>query len=315
MTDMFPSAQATPMSNPDFERPTRTHTSTTEPTTQGDGGRAGDYCLTEACGRGGFGTVYRAYHRTTGAPAAVKVLHPHLALSELDVARFAREARVLARLEHANIVRLIEVGKLDQGVPYIVMEWASGVTLERYLDERGPLDATEAFPVLEKLCQALHTAHERGVIHRDLKTENVMVCPARYGLKVKLLDFGLAKLHGSQSTARLTSDRHTFGSLLSISPEQLKKEPLTRVCDIYALGVLMYRMFSGRFPHRGANPLHITFQRLCSPPPKLAEEADIPPAIAEVVDRCLQIDPADRPQTALEVLHQLRGAVRRPETR
>ncbi len=271
------------------------------------GAAAGDYVVTELIARGGCGSVYRARHRTGGRHAAVKVLHGPLALMPKMVERFAREVRVVGMLRHPNIVDIYDVGTLTDRRPYYAMEYLSGRTLSMILEEQGRMSPLEALEVLEPVCAALAAAHEAGVIHRDVKASNIMVDGAT-GL-VKLLDFGIAKLIGPQAGPNgLTSEGRQVGTLTIMAPEQLLGGPVDARIDIYALGVLLYRLLTGRLPFDGKNALTLAQQHLEEPAPRPSLRIPIAPSFDTLVLRCLEKRPERRYDTVEAFLDALRRA-------
>ena len=195
-------------------------------------------------GPGGMGTVYRARHRTLERPVAVKVIHPDLRDRESFADRFVREARTLARLDHPSIVKVYDFGQRD-GLNYLIMELVDGVTLRQAIDE-GAIDPKEALALVPRICEALQYAHDQGVVHRDIKPDNILL--DRQGA-LKIADFGLAKLVGTATEPRLTRTEQVMGTPHYMAPEQI--ETPTQVdhrADIYALGVVFYEMLTGELP-------------------------------------------------------------------
>ncbi|MBS2022739.1 MAG: serine/threonine protein kinase, partial [Deltaproteobacteria bacterium] len=196
----------------------------------------GDYVLEELLAVGGCGTVYSARHRLLGRPAAIKVLHRELSTSPEMFERFVREARVVNQIRHPNIVDVYGFGEVDTGRPFLVMELLSGVGLQTMLERRHRLAPAEALLYLEPICAALRAAHEAGVVHRDLKANNVMVLAEGDSPRVKLLDFGIAKLvRPSPGDAQLTAVGQRLGTPTAMAPEQIRGGTIDARTDIYAL--------------------------------------------------------------------------------
>jgi len=270
----------------------------------------GSYVIEKQCARGGFGTVYRAHCNQRDAPVALKVLHQDLVFSRVMVRRFEREARTVSRLRHANIVRVLELGELGDGRPFIAMEWLDGRTLQEELNSRGPLALAEAMAVMEDLCAALQAAHALGVVHRDLKASNVMTTPAGEWFVVRLFDFGVAKLLEPENPDEtgLTSTGTRVGTPHNMAPEQITGAAIDVRTDVYALGVLLFQLLTGRYPFEAKNWLEIEDMHMHSPPPRASDSAAVPPAIDAVIGRCLQKEPSDRYPSIGEALEELRAA-------
>lgn len=270
------------------------------------GARLGEYVVQARISQGGHGAVYEAEHRLLGRRAAIKILHRHLSDSEEMVARFAREARVVNQIRHPAIVDIYDLGSTPDGRPYCVMEFLPGRSLSAVLADSGRLEARAAVAILEQVCGALAAAHAAGVVHRDVKASNVMVD----GLdppRVKLLDFGIAKLTGA-GAAGLTRAGERLGTQSYMSPEQLSCLPVDGRTDVYAAGVLLFQLLTGRLPYVSADPAEVERLHLQAPPPRPSHLAPVPPAFDAVVARCLAKDPGDRYASADELAAALREA-------
>ena len=206
----------------------------------------GPYRVIDYVGAGGMGTVYRVSHRATGRVAAAKVMSGG-AVAPRSLERFHNEARILQALSHPSISEMYELLQVD-GAPCLVMEYVDGETLEQLLRMRGPFPVTDAVRILASLADAVGYIHQRGVIHRDLKTNNVKIDSRG---AVKLLDFGIATAEGAP---RLTSTGNVVGTLMSLAPEQLRTGHAEPRSDIWALGVLFYELLTGRAPFEGGAP-------------------------------------------------------------
>ena len=279
------------------------------------GAVAGEYVVTDLIARGGCGSVYHARHRATGRPAAVKVLHGALALVPKMVERFSREVEMVNLLRHPGIVEIYEVGALPDHRPFFVMEYVEGRTLSTLLEEGGRLSPAEALDLLEPTCAALAAAHEAGIVHRDVKASNIMITddepPA-----VKLLDFGIAKLVGPRAgPTGLTSEGRQVGTLSIMAPEQLLGGLVDARVDIYALGVLLYRLLTGRLPFDGKSPLVLAQQHLEEPAPRPSRRTPLAPALDAIVLRCLEKRPERRYDTVKDFLVALRRAAGGPGRR
>lgn len=272
--------------------------------------RAGDYLLDGVIAEGGFGVVYRAVHAASGAPAAVKIMHAEL-ISRADVVlRFQREVDAIGRMRHPNVVEILDVGRLDDGRPYYAMELLQGRSLEQHLYSRGRLPADEALTILEPLCSALAAVHAAGIVHRDVKPSNVILCEQGGGLRVVLLDFGIAKLLDTTDLS-LTSSRHVVGTPAFMSPEQLLNRPVDMRTDVYALGALLYTMIAGSMPFSASAYPVLRHLHLHQAPPRPSLHAPVDPAFDDIVVRAMSKDPAGRQPDVTAFLEEVRAATAR----
>jgi serine/threonine protein kinase len=274
------------------------------------GTAAGDYVIGDFIARGGCGSVYSARHRDGGRAAAVKILHASLAVMPKMVGRFKREVELLNLLRHPNIIEVYDVGALPDGRPYYAMEHLEGRTVAALLEEQGRLSPAEAVEILAPVCAALQAAHAAGIIHRDVKASNIMVAGDGQPI-VKLLDFGIAKLVNPAAEGGprgLTSEGKQVGTLTIMAPEQLLNDRVTHRVDIYALGILLFRMLTGRLPFDGRDPLTLAQQHMEERPPRPSQRAPLPPALDTIVLRCLEKQPEDRYASIEEFLVALREA-------
>src|SRR6188508_2423620 len=274
------------------------------------GTRLGTYEIVAPLGAGGMGEVYRARDTRLGREIAIKVLPADVSASPERLARFEREARTVAGLNHPNIVTLFSVEDED-GVRFLTMELVEGQTLAN-LVMPGGLPLARVLDISIPLTDALIAAHERGVIHRDLKPGNVMV--TRDG-RVKVLDFGLAK---SQETATPSEDTTTAASPVSqggqvmgtvpyMAPEQIRGEMADARTDLFALGIMLYELSTGRRPFAGETWIDVGHAILRDTPELLTRfRADLPSDLERVVSRCLEKNPRERIQSALDVNNELR---------
>lgn len=269
--------------------------------------RIGPYVLEKKLARGGFGNIWRARHEETGALVAAKVLHPELVVSEAIVMRFEREARAIAMLRHPNVVALEEFGKLPDRRPYIIMELLEGPNLDGYIRSNGSLRPRHALQVLEQLCSALSAAHERGIIHRDLKASNVVMSRRDGAERVVLLDFGIVKLLEANGP-ELTASRVTVGSPVCMAPEQIQGRPVDPRTDVYALGSLAFLMLTGElpFPGRSMDAMH---QHLVAARPRPSDRGDISPVYDEVIVKAMAKEQPDRYDGVGSFLTAFRHAV------
>jgi serine/threonine-protein kinase len=276
--------------------------------------RLAHYALVREAGRGAMGTVYEAVDTRLGRTVAVKVLNPSLdpehPAHEMMVARLRREASAAAALSHPNIVTIFEIGE-EGGVSYLAMEFLDGQTLRARLNQ-GTLPAGEAADILDQIAAGLDAAHERGVLHRDLKPTNVMLLPGiadpqtgdRTPPRVKLLDFGMAR---SADHATMTQPGSLIGSPGYMAPEIVRGESATAASDIWSLGVIAYEMLAGRSPFGGESLHAVLYQVAHGTPAPLP--AALSPAVAAVLERAVEKDPARRFPSALSLASAFRAAI------
>ncbi|WP_437659549.1 serine/threonine-protein kinase [Sorangium sp. So ce1182] len=268
---------------------------------------AGKYRIERVLGVGGMGVVLAAWHLVLERRVAVKFLLPEAAALPDAGARFLREARAAAALDGQHIARVIDVGTLDSGAAYMVLEYLTGDDLGHVLQTRGPLPLVEAADYLLQACEALAEAHARGIIHRDLKPKNLFLTRRPDGAPLlKVLDFGLSKFIAtgdSVKEASLTATGLIMGSIHYMSPEQIRSLKYADVrTDIWALGVILYRMLTGRHPFEGDSITAVTAAIMMDTPTSiLALRPDLPPAVGALVSRCLTKDPAVRVQSVTEI--------------
>ncbi len=264
----------------------------------------GRYEIQRILGEGGMGTVYLVRHVSLERAFALKAMRRELA-SEPDVARrFIQEAKAAAAICHPGVVQITDFGALASGEPYFVMDLAEGRSLGREIRERGALDALRAAAILRQVADALGAAHEAGVIHRDVKPENIVIGPRD---QVKVLDFGLAKVVGG---SKLTRHGVVFGTPHYMSPEQAAGDPVDHRSDIYALGVLAFQMLAGRVPFESDTYMGVMTQHLYRSPPRPSEfvpESDGLGVLEPVILRCLAKNPDDRYQNMSEIVLALDG--------
>src|SRR5262245_48490053 len=262
------------------------------------------YEIQQLLGAGGLGRVYRAHDQMLDEVVAVKVLHPEAARSEELSARFRSEIRLARKVRHRNVCAIHEYGE-DGPFRYVSMELVDGVDLHRILREKGPLPAREAFEVILQLGRGLQAIHEAGVIHRDLKTPNIM--RDVHG-DVRLLDFGIAKLISRTGTLAVTSVQKVVGTPEYMSPEQIRGSELDARSDIYAVGIVMYELFTGAVPFQGKTPLDTLLKQVNEPPPLEGEQPRIPTSMLPVLRKALAKDPNDRHASSADLVDAVRLA-------
>jgi serine/threonine-protein kinase len=265
------------------------------------------YRVEELLGEGGMGAVYRATHIQLQKSVALKVLHPHLTQVDEAVARFEREAVASARIEHANVVNATDFGRLEDGAFFLVLEYVKGQSLRELLD-RGPLPEPRALHIARQITQALSAAHAQGIVHRDLKPDNVMLIEKDGDADfVKVLDFGIAKVSSARETKAPTLTRFgaVFGTPQYMAPEQAAGRTVDGRADLYAVGIILHEMLSGRAPFDADDLLVLLTQQMTQPPPSLP--GWVSPSTAEVINRLLEKEAESRFQTAGDLLAVFSG--------
>lgn len=275
------------------------------------GQHLGDYRIDGILGIGGMGVVYLAFDQRLGRKVGLKLLPRAFVTDEAQLARLKLEARTASALNHPNIVTVHEIGQV-QGTHYIAIEFIEGVTLRERIT-RGPVPPDEAIEIITQVASALCVAHRAGIVHRDIKPENIMIRPDGY---VKVLDFGIAKSTlgdvAANATAALSAN-HTrtrmgvvLGTMRYMSPEQARGEAVDARSDVWSLGVVLYEMLTGRAPFDGDN-VDAVKNAIVANEPRSLTESSVPFALQDIIDRCLQKDPAQRFQSSEELLVELRA--------
>jgi serine/threonine-protein kinase len=263
------------------------------------------YEISERLGSGGMGTVYKARDRVLEETVALKVLRLEIARSPAMARRFRSEIRLARRVRHPNVCGIHEYGEEGE-LRYISMELIEGTDLKQIILQNGALPMEEAYDVSLQLAEGLQAIHDVGIIHRDLKTANVM--RDSRGL-VRLMDFGIAKEFGAQSTTNATLTGHILGTPEYMSPEQARSEPLDPRSDVYALGIVIFEIFSGHVPFHGDTPVATLLKHLQEPLPLQPGEArGIPQPLLPVLRKALAKNAAERYATAKELIVDLRRA-------
>jgi serine/threonine-protein kinase len=266
---------------------------------------AGRYDILEMLGSGGMGVVYRAFDREVGEAVAIKALRPDL--GDIDATlleRFKQELRLARRITHRNVVRTYDLGEVD-GTYYITMELVRGTTVATLIREAGRLDVPATLTIGKQVCRALEVAHEEGVIHRDVKPQNLLVDHSGF---LKVMDFGIARLaeHHSEPGRALTAAGVVVGTPQYMAPEQLFGEPVDGRADLYATGAVLFECVTGRPVFEAPSLVALLARHLDDAPPNPRElNADIPESLAGVILRALARKPQDRWATASQFLHAL----------
>src|SRR5215831_4978587 len=250
--------------------------------------RIGKYQVLERIGRGGMGTIFKALDPILDRRVALKVISPEIEVTDELRARFFREAQACARLSHPNIVTVYDMGE-DDGRLYIVMEYLEGEELRHVIAQRREISLEDKLAIMVQVCDGLHYAHQKGIVHRDVKPGNVMLLRTGH---VKLLDFGIAQIAAAESD--LTRTGLIMGTIRYISPEQVRGRADHR-SDMFSVGAVFYEFLSLRPPFIGDDPMQILEQLRADDPPSLVElDPTIPPDLAAIVERAMRKDPAER---------------------
>lgn len=259
----------------------------------------GRYRLDAEIGRGGMSTVYRAFDTVLERPVAIKLMHREIATDSDQLERFRREARAVAQLNHPHVVTVIDAGEEPDpvdpstGSPFIVFEFVDGETLKSVIRREGPLDIPQALAYAIEVARALGAAHDRGIVHRDVKPHNILISSEG---GAKITDFGIAR---SLSEEGLTLTGRVLGTTDYVSPEQALGEHVDGRSDLYSLGVVLYEMLSGDVPFHGETPVAVAMKHVREQPPDVQERRPaVSAATAAVLDHALAKDPVDRYQSA-----------------
>jgi serine/threonine-protein kinase len=259
------------------------------------------YVLVERLGKGAAGRIYRAVHPVIGSVVAIKILYESVEESPDDYSRFVREAQAVNRIQHPNIVRIMDMDTLEDGRPYVVMEYLEGTTLRERMVRPPFLEPEEARRVVQKVLDALQAAHDAGFVHRDLKPENIFITKDD---RVKLLDFGIAKMMHQPKQSRITQKGAVVGTPMYLAPEQAVDtgSEVGPAADIYSMGVTLYEMYTGKSPFKAKGMGEILLAQMKSAPiPPHSQNPDIAPGLEAAILHCLEKKPEDRPASAQEL--------------
>jgi eukaryotic-like serine/threonine-protein kinase len=275
---------------------------------------AGKYRIEEHISDGGMGTVYRATHVLMDKTVAIKVLHPSLAADDKIVQRFTREAKASSRISHPHALNVTDFGESEDGVVFLVMEYLRGETLKDIIRRDGPMPLARASEIIRQVAGALSAAHSEGIVHRDLKSDNIML--DEFGVQkdwAKVLDFGIAKVKEPEGKTNpaLTAPNLVIGTPQYMSPEQCShSSDIDSRSDIYSLGIILYEMLTGHVPFTGDSPTAIMMKHLQDEPPSvLTERPDLPAQVDEIIQRAMAKRPEDRFESATDVADALADAV------
>jgi serine/threonine protein kinase len=269
----------------------------------------GPYDLLEKVAEGGMGAIYRGRHRETGQVVAVKIMPAHMASNPVLLKRFEQEFRAASRLDHPHIVRALDYGEAA-GAPYLVMEFVEGESLGQKLERQGRMNEAEAVRLIAQVAQGLHKAHKQGLVHRDVKPDNILVAPDG---TAKLADLGLVK--ETDTDLNLTKTGRGLGTPHFMAPEQFRNaKGADARCDIYSLGATLYQMVTGELPFRSGGPLDAWMKKINH---ELTHPRQLVPGLSRQVEkailRAMSPEPADRPASCREFIEELTGRSTRPQ--
>ena len=268
---------------------------------------ANRYRLIEQIGMGGMAIVYRAVDLRTGHNVAVKVLRPEYNEDREFISRFQREAEAASKMTHHNIVNLLDVGQVDS-IRYLVMEYVRGKTLKQVIEEKAPLPYDIAGQIAIRILSALQHAHNNGIIHRDIKPQNILVHSEGH---IKVADFGIARIEGDATQNKNDS---VMGSVYYFSPEQASGQTVTAAGDIYSVGVVLYEMLTGTVPFDGDTPVAVALQHVSVEPRPVTDLVPgIPASMERIVRKAMEKKPEKRYQSAMEMAQDLHRALHDPQ--
>ncbi len=274
------------------------------------GHQVGPYRIDRLLGEGGLGRVYLAHHDLLKRPTAIKVIRPDM-VTEQNLRRFEREVRLASQLTHPNTIEIYDYGHTPEGLFFTAMEYIEGLNLQELIDLEGHVCPERVVWILESVCRSLKEAHDRDLVHRDIKPQNIMVCQ-RGGESdvVKVLDFGLAREHGTQASLQATDTRVLVGTPMYIAPERITDPAcLDPRSDIFALGVVGFNLLTGRAPFGSVGAIEALAQTMNRPAPVASSfvSTPIPAELDRLIADCQERDPAARPQSMSEVLDRLQA--------
>jgi serine/threonine protein kinase/tetratricopeptide (TPR) repeat protein len=262
---------------------------------------AGRYEIIETLGRGGMGSVYRVDDKKVGEEVALKIIRPEIAADEQTIERFRNELKLTRKIAHRNVCKMYDMGE-EEGTHFITMEYVPGETLKSLVDRIGQLPVEKSVAIAQQICQGLTEAHNLGVIHRDLKPQNVMIDKAG---NAHIMDFGIAR---SVSTPGVTVSGAVIGTPGYMAPEQLEGQQADQRSDIYSLGIILFEMLTGRLPFEGDTAIAIAMKQKNENPPNPREfNSQIPEDLGLLIQKCLVADPESRIQGVEHVLEMLQN--------
>ncbi|HUU51862.1 MAG TPA: protein kinase [Candidatus Heimdallarchaeota archaeon] len=261
---------------------------------------AGRYLILEELGKGGMGSVYKAFDKEVGEKIALKTIKPEIAADEKVIQRFRNELKIARKISHKNVCRMFDLGREDDTY-YIAMEYVSGEDLKSSVRRMGPLSTGKVLGFATEICEGLAEAHRLGIVHRDLKPQNIMI--DRDGI-AQIMDFGIAR---SRELKGMTENGSTIGTPEYMSPEQVEGEDIDQRSDIYSMGVILYEMVTGRTPFEGKTPMSIAMKHVTEKPKEpIGLNMQISEDLSRVIMKCMEKDKARRYQSALDLLYALK---------
>ena len=268
---------------------------------------ADTYEIVDRIGEGGMGVVYKARQISVDRIVAIKILNAQVAQDPQWVGRFINEAKACSKLQHPNTVRLFDFRQTREGLLFMAMEFLDGMSIRTAIDRYGRMQPARVLRIISQCCQSLAEAHNLGIIHRDIKPDNLfLVTVGGQQDYVKVLDFSVAKLKQASGSAMQTQAGVVFGTPNYMSPEQGRGLPLDARSDIYALGIVAYEMLMGRPPFSSQNPMEVLAMHVRTPVPPLV---GVPDRIAQIVMRALNKDPAHRQQNAEQLYNECQSTL------
>ena len=268
----------------------------------------GRYEVQEIIGVGGMSVVYKAYDNVGDRIVAVKILKEEFSNNDEFKRRFKNESKAIALLSHPNIVKVYDVN-FGEKIQYIVMEYIDGITLKEYINKQGAITWNDALFFMTQILRAVQHAHDKGIVHRDIKPQNIILLSTG---DIKVTDFGIARFSRSETK---TLTEQAIGSVHYIAPEQAKGELTDEKADIYSLGVVLYEMLAGDVPFEADSAVSVALMQLQADAKRLTDiNPDIPLGLEQICIRAMQKNPADRYQTATEMLFDIEEVINNPET-
>jgi serine/threonine protein kinase len=267
----------------------------------------GRYQILKELGRGGMGIVFHAYDKQLKEQVAIKILSPLLSNDEDALARLKREVSAARRITHSNIIRIHDISEIN-GLTFISMEYFHGNSLKDYIKRNGGLSMMQGFNIAAQICEGLEAAHREGVIHRDLKSQNIILDPTN---RIKIIDFGLARTAHMEG---MTATGLIMGTPEYMAPEQVSGKKIDERADIYSLGIILYEIFTGRVPFTGESAIAVGFMQLKEEPtPPTKINPGISTEIEKIICKALEKDPIHRYRTITELKRDLEAAVLQPQ--
>jgi serine/threonine protein kinase len=268
------------------------------------------YRLVRCIGEGGMGQVYEAQHVNINRRFAIKLLKSEIVSNPEAVARFRQEAWSASSIGHENIIQIDDFATLPNGSVYLAMEFLEGMSLAERMRTSGRLPMGQMLDIVLQTCRGLEAAHQKNIVHRDMKPENIFLVERNERLRAKILDFGIAKVSGAESSQNLTRTGTIFGTPFYMSPEQALGRPLDHRADIYSVGIIMYELFTGRVPFEAESFMGILTKHVTtppSPPRQFAPDREIPEAVEHIILRAMAKELEERYATMSELLQDLEG--------